>query len=345
MKPGFTERAPYERGFAQVFDQRIVPDLERLEAERQMLFRKARLYAAVPVGLAALLALGFASGGDTLVEMVVGAALPLVFGGLAAFGIWKLFDRRWGGSVAEAVMPAICDFVGELSYDPRGGAFPLERMRELKVVPGHNRRTLTDRLTGRYRDTAFELVEARLVQRSSGGRNKSSSSRTVFRGLFFRIGVPEPVSARILIARDKGQVGNKVGEFFSGLFGGSGRGMPKVPLPHERFESAFEVYSDDPDTAYRVLDPAFLDNLLAIGESEGGRKGSGALTAAFEAESFFMALEREGDFLAMGSLARPIVGIEEDLHGVFDDLALVYRIIDRLHGVHPELATAPAEPA
>ena len=64
-------------------------------------------------------------------------------------------------------MPAICDFVGELSYDPRGGAFPLERMRELKVVPGHNRRTLTDRLTGRYRDTAFELVEARLVQRSS----------------------------------------------------------------------------------------------------------------------------------------------------------------------------------
>ena len=110
MKPGFTERAPYERGFAQVFDQRIVPDLERLEAERQMLFRKARLYAAVPVGLAALLALGFASGGDTLVEMVVGAALPLVFGGLAAFGIWKLFDRRWGGSVAEGVMPAICDF-------------------------------------------------------------------------------------------------------------------------------------------------------------------------------------------------------------------------------------------
>ena len=61
-----------------------------------MLFRKARLYAAVPVGLAALLALGFASGGDTLVEMVVGAALPLVFGGLAAFGIWKLFRPPLG---------------------------------------------------------------------------------------------------------------------------------------------------------------------------------------------------------------------------------------------------------
>lgn len=51
--------------------------------------------------------------------------------------------------------------------------------------------------------------------------------------------------------------------------------------------------------------------------------------------SFFMALKRDEDFLAMGSLTTPMDEIEEDLHRVFADIALVRRIIDKLHGEGP----------
>ena len=57
------------------------------------------------------------------------------------------------------------------------------------------------------------------------------------------------------------------------------------------------------------------------------------MTAGFEGRAFYLALSRKGDFLGMGKLSRPVTAMEADLHAIFDDLAIVRRIIDRLHGV------------
>ena len=48
-----------------------------------------------------------------------------------------------------------------------------------------------------------------------------------------------------------------------------------------------------------------------------------------------MALKREDDFLQMGAPTTPADDIEEELHGVLEDITTVRRIIDRLHGDHP----------
>jgi len=40
--------------------------------------------------------------------------------------------------------------------------------------------------------------------------------------------------------------------------------------------------------------------------------------------------------MEMGGLRQPVHDVEEDLHGLFEDLAIVRRIIDRLHGDTPD---------
>ncbi|MDR9485540.1 MAG: DUF3137 domain-containing protein [Sediminimonas sp.] len=337
MTVTFTEKSQIETGFSEVFQDRIAPRLSDLEAERKTYLAKARRHAGIALAVGAafgVLFTLFGSGSDGVGALVAGFGVPLAFGGVAAFVLWNRQTGKWTGSAAQTVMPVVCDFVGDMSHDHEAHkGFALERMQKLGVVGSYTRAEISDRLEGRYRETDFELVEARLISQKSSSTSSDDdsgdrSSRTVFKGLLMRVAVPEPIPTRILIARDFG-IGNKLGEL---LGGSSGRGMPKVDTGHPEFEQHFEVYAADPDVARDVLAPGFLDNLLAIAEAEGGRHGAQGMQAGFHDDSFFMALRREGDFLKMGSLSTPMDEIEDDLHRIFDDIATIHRIIDRLHG-------------
>lgn len=332
----FTERAPIEAGFSEVFDSEIAPELDTVETERQELLRKAKLHAGIPLGLAILLAAWSLLGADDWEGGLVGAVVALAFGGVIAYFLWSRQSRKWGDRLTGTVMPVICRFLGGLEHDKTARKrFPLDRVQGLGLIGDFNRSELEDRLEGSYRDTAFEIVEARLRRRTSDGDDDNKSrTQTVFKGLLIRIGVPEPVGTDILITRELGGLGNKLGEMLS--FGG-GRSMPRVEFDHAEFESAFAVYADDPDEARRIMPPGFLETLLAIAETEGGKKGARAMRGGFQDESFYLALERDDNFIEVGSLTRPVHDIEEDLHGVFEDLALIRRIIDRLHGDAPSV--------
>lgn len=326
----FTERASIESGFGAVFSERVAPALDRLEAERRAQLATARKHMAVPIGIGGLLALLALFAVDDFKDKLIGMAFPLVLGGLIAALIWKHRSKRWGGALAETVMPAVCDFLGDLSYDRKArDLFELDRMRALGLLPTFDQSKLTDRLDGRYRGMAWEMVEARL---RNSGTGKDDSDRTVFQGLLMRVALPEPAPTTIRIVRDYGSVGNRIVGFLSQ----GRRETPRVELDHAAFEAAFEVHADDPDAARNYLPPAFLDNLLDIAEAEGGSEGTRGMSAGFHGEWFYLALSREAEFLEMGGLTRPVDGIEADIHDVFADISIAYRIIDRLHGDRPE---------
>jgi hypothetical protein len=332
----FEERAPIEEGFSAVFEAELAPDLDRIETDRQALLGKAKRHGGIPLGIGGVLAIWSLIGADDWEGRLVGAVVALAFGGLVAWFLWSRQSNRWGNRLADTVMPVICRFLGDLDYDKTARKrFPLDRVQGLGLIGTYNRASLEDRLEGTYRDTPFELVEAKLQHRSSGGGgDNDSSTTTIFKGLLMRIGVPESVGTDIFIARELGGFGNKLGEMFA--FGG-GRSMPRVEFDHDAFEAAFAVYADDPDEARRIMPAGFRETLLGIAESEGGEKGARAMRAGFQDESFYLALERGGPFLEVGSLTTPMHDIEDDLHGVFEDLALIRRIIDRLHGRAPSV--------
>ncbi len=326
----FSERNALEAGFTRVFEKTVRPALEALEAVRVTKLNAARKWMTICIAgglaLGGLLFFGFGPSGAAF----FGGLVFVIIGGIGAFVVRAAQRDGWSESVAGAVMPAICAHIGNLRYDQKpGGGFPVARLQRLGLFGSYSDEHLTDRLQGSYRDTGFDLVEAKLTRKSSGS-NGSTNSSTVFKGLLFEIGVPVSVPGRIMIAREHGAFGNALSEVFGG---GKGRGMPKLSFDHETFEQVFEVYADDPEAARRFMPTGFLDSLLAIGEAEGGHKGSKAMVAGFEDNSFYMALSRKGDFLAMGSLTTPVADMEEDLHAIFADIEMVHRIIDRLHGI------------
>lgn len=336
----FTERSSIESGFAAVYRTRLAPRLNGLEQERQAVLATAKRHVAIALAAGAALGLAFllfGTGSDGMAGALVGFGVPLAFGGVAAFLLWRRQAAKWSGSAAREVMPVVCDFLGDLDHDRDAiKGFPLERMQKLGVIRPFSKSEVSDRLDGTYRDVPFEIVEAKLINDKSKSSttadndSRDSSTSTQFKGLLMRIGVPDPIQGRILIARDYG-MGNKL----MSLFGGAGRDLPRVETGHAAFEDMFEVHSDNPDPARDVLPPAFLDSFVQLAEAEGGRRGAKGLEAGFHEDSFFMALQRDDDFLAMGKLTTPADEIEEDLHRVFDDIATVRRIIDRLHGDHP----------
>jgi hypothetical protein len=323
---GFTEREPFERGFAEVFRREIVPHLDGLERGR----RQARARTLVRLGavLAAMVAVVALAGillEGAIVFLFVLVILAIVFGGL----IVRQPARAFGSEVRAVVMPPVCRFFGDMEYRRDAqDAFALHRFAETGVVGRFNRSRLEDLFVGRYRDTGFMMAEAVLRRRSGGGRNRST--RTVFRGLLFVIDVPHPFAGRVLLGREHGWLGNKVADWAESL-----RGLQRVPFAHEAFESLYQVYADDPATAQTLLSPPFLDSLVALAEAHRGR----ALRAAFIDGVFLLSVPMRRDLFEPASIFRPVYTIEADLHRLLLDVTIVHRVIDFLHGDRPASLT------
>lgn len=323
----FTERSPLENGFAQVFDANIKPQLEEFEFERLAMLAKARRTTMIII--AAAIALVGATYLITGTEYITAAIMMAVlFTPFVIFGMKSAAGGRWTSKIKDVAMPMICDHVGDLTYNAGGSSFSLAAMKNMNLLPKYDDSTLRSLMRGTHNSVGYDMVHATLSKENHNNDNGPSST-TVFQGLLFRIQMPNRAPGRIALMRDRGGMGNKLAETFSF---GSTRSMPKVSFDHIAFEAAFEVYSDQPDAARTFLPDSTLDALLQIGEEQGQGRGAQAFVGGFEGNAFYMVLKRDGDFMKMGDINTSVAEIEDDLHGVFDDIALSHNVIDRLTG-------------
>jgi hypothetical protein len=330
MKAAFTERAAIEYGFAPIFRERLAPRLESLRRERAaqsgMTWFLIGMILAGHVGLLAFL---------YFMELAdEGFVVVMLF--TAGIGIFELVRRRsgtFGQRLIAIVMPEISRFLGEIRYDREGpGESFVAPFEALKLVGSSNGRTVEHHLSGAHRGTRFELVQAELLNRTRG---RKGGSQIVFKGLLVRIQAPVPVSPGILIARDRGTLINTVMEWFSIS---RRRAAHRVLMRDAAFERRFAVYCADPETARRFITPGFMSAIRVIDNEVGGRSflrslfpGSrAALTAAFEGDTFYMAIERSKRLLDTRTLLRSDVSIEDEIHAIFADITLLHRIIDKL---------------
>lgn len=318
----FTEREPYERGFAEVFDNDIAPRLAELEAERQARHKqyRQRLSGAV-IGLPLLALLIAYLGGVAILGFVF---IGTILAGFLAARFVGQPKRGFRDALRAAVMPPVCRFFGEMQHaHGRSGTIGLSRFSQAGVVGSFNRASVDDVFTGRYREVGFAVAEAKL-RRRGGGRNRSQS--TVFRGLLVAVDVPKAFPGRILIGRDYGDIGNALAGWFK-QFGG----LQRVELPHGQFESMYAAYSDNPEAARAWLTPDFLENWVAVAEAYRGS----AIRAAFAGSEFLAALPHSKNLFEAGALATPLDRIEEDLHRLLWEITIPHRLIDFLHGERP----------
>jgi hypothetical protein len=249
---------------------------------------------------------------------VIAAVVALVLAAAVLGGQQRKFRHR----VRDLVMPAICQVAGDLRHSAGDAlAIPFDALERLGLLGKHNRRTIDDVFEGRHRDTDFVMAEARLRYRSHHVRR--NRTRTVFRGLIFAIETPREIPAKILIARDSGTVGNWLKGWLKGF-----SGLQRVSFPHPEFEKHYAVYSDRAVVTRDTITPGVCDALVALAEGHQGRPIQGA----FQGRWFFLTMPKRGDQFRLGSLFRSLDHLKAEAERVLQDVRIVHRVIDTLHG-------------
>ncbi|MEM9140987.1 MAG: DUF3137 domain-containing protein, partial [Pseudomonadota bacterium] len=306
----FTEQAPYEQGFARVFQDRIAPILDGHEQERL----KMRKKALMGMGAGGTVGVGSAGGGIA-VESEYGI-FGAVIGGIGAFGAKSYFEGQWRAGLGGEVLPILCEFLGEMSYGDQ--RINLSEFSNVGVLPNYDRSHLEDPVAGTHDGLNWAMTEAKLEKRTRDSKGRTKTT-TVFRGLLFKIQINGP-APRIFFGRDRGGTLNWLSETFSS----SRRGLEKVHVPDPAFEDIYETYSDNPTAALQFIDGRLTSGLLEVAKTESGKK---YISCAMEGDGLYLAMPRSSDFLGLGSLFRPLTTIDKDLHEALADLTMPGRVI------------------
>jgi len=307
------------QSFADVFAQEIAPHLEGLENQRQDRLRKT--YARL--------------GGTAFAVVILAVIIWFTWhpvGGFAILALGLLIGHFWGlqparrhrRAVRDLFVPPLCRYLGQVEYQRKPkDRFDLERVRRSGITGGFQRAKLEDLFIGRYRDTDYRMVEARLKKRRRRDSN-NQRARTVFRGLLCEASVPAAFEGVTLLVGDKGSLGNRVVDLARKTF----TGAEPVHLDHAAFEDRYQVYSTRPGEARSLLQPGLLDTLLALSD-ELGRE---AVNCAFVEGCFVIALPQRENLFEVGRLHRSLEHAEEDLRRLALEFTIPQRLIDNLHG-------------
>lgn len=318
--PTFTEREPYEAGFAEIFSRDIAPKLEEAEESRLGYIeeRRRRLkitVIATAVTAALLIALYFTLGLD--LRLLVLSALVALIGYM-----WSSSTSvEYGDDLKDVIIGPACQFFDDLEYrrepDDR---FDHKRFQKLGLVNSGNV-SLEDLFTGSHRGTKFNMVEADITSRSH------NTTTTEFKGLLFEIAAPIEFTCRVIIGRDSGNIGNALTGFFKSSFGKQER----VTFDDAAFEKRYAVYTDNPDEAYRLVTPGLCKTMVDLADAYDEK----SLSAAFVDNVFLLAMPVEDDLFELGSISQSALDCEDDIHKLLKSIIIAHRVIDYLHGDKP----------
>jgi len=306
--------------FTDFFEREIQPGLAPLEEQRRDRLRASTVRAAgsaIVAVLASLMA--------WLLDQPIIAAVIL----LAGAGIGYLWARQPArqhrAALRDLVIPPLLRFLGDVDYHRQPGwHFELERFRRSGVLPAADKAkvALEDLIVGRYRDTDYRLVEARVKPKSRS--KNAAATRRLFAGLLCDISVPQDFAGRVLLVPAPGEPGEQPPQALpDGL-----AGLSQVNIDQPDFEKRFSVYSDSPRMARGLLQPALLESLLSIADDLKVR----AMTCAFLEGRFLVALPAQENLFEIGRLRRSLELAEADLRRLAIEFTLPQRLIDNLHG-------------
>ena len=180
------------------------------------------------------------------------------------------------------------------SYEVHTGSEFDDAMR-FGLLPSHDRGDFEDQWSGDIEGHHFKLYEAHLEERRGSGKNRRWV--TVFRGAIIRMEFGRKFQSTTLLQR-----AGKHKKWF-GLGGRKdrisikGQELALIDQVHPAFEDVFDVYSDDNIEARVLVDPAYVEHLLAIEKAFDGD----AVRALFAHGEVIIAIE-SGDLFESGHI-------------------------------------------
>lgn len=306
-------------------EETVRPTLDELERLRQSTIRTIdrRVIWMVPGGVltGAVLSL-FVFENGSVVSLF---DYTLIGGALGAAIAFSSPNNAYRRAFKSRIIPYLAGRIGDLTYRPAEEP-DLKRLVALGILPPFRKKCVEDEIYGTYRDVRLNIVEARL---ETGGKQ----STTVFNGLLVEIALPG-LSAAILVAKDAGLLGNAIEAL------GEGEGLEHVRLEDPRFESYYQVYSDDQIAARALLTPAVMERLMAF-ERVAGRPPR--LIVEGGVLSIAVTTPAGENFFEPPSIADPVRGGDQLLR-LSGDIGSVLKLIDAVLDIAPQARAAPIAP-
>ncbi len=189
---------------------------------------------------------------------------PDAFEGVLLVGFPALLAYWWASAGLSAdytrlykdkVLPRLAATFGSLSY--RSAVMPnLAQLEAEGIFRDFDSSDADDEVFGTYRNLPLNIVELKLTKKS--GKN----TRTIFSGLLVTLDLPRDTGAVTAVISDAGAVGNFLDRQ-------KGLNRKRVKLEDVVFEKVYEVYGSDQIAARALLNPAFMERLLKLGQLPG----------------------------------------------------------------------------
>lgn len=309
-------------GFADHYQQQILPELQRMERRRQTAVKL--IYAGW--ALAVVGGLSFVAGG--LFAPTFGLDdEPFLFGGFVAgvAGVlWQATVRkRLTRALKAALVSPTCRFFG-LDYAARPEAFPVDRFARAGLFArDYDKTALEDEIVGERAQVHFQLCEARLERRDDRhDGEEEAQTAIVFEGLLLIYRFPKPFEGETRILPDLTWLGNRL---LARAFQPDQPGE-RVILEDARFEQRYEVYSTDQIEARYLLTPRFMERLVDLADHFGNQRN---VSLAFSGSDLLIAVRTSDDRFEGGSIFQPLAD-HGRVEALVRELSLVFEIIDIL---------------
>ncbi len=313
----FNEIFPHEEGFADHYNQHLKSHALAYEEKRVQALETARgrminalLIGLLGVFLSIWVFLRFRGFGDVPGILLVINAIIII--GLSVWCGEPI--KRYRGRIKRDIFPKILSFLGDYDFNAVCDR-SIDHYSRWGIVPHHDREDSEDQIRGSHNGVDIELFETKLQQRRRSG--KRTYYVTVFKGVAVSLTMHKRFHGKTIVVRDKGGVFNWIKDAVSGL--------ERVALEDPQFEKQFEVYSSDQIEARYLLTTAFMDRLLGLRESLGGK----SLECSFYDRSLLMMIAVDRNLFEPGSVFDP-EDFVDDARALLRDMQIINEIIDTL---------------
>ena len=308
----YIEEHEYEKGFTRHYQTHLKERVEEYEFERVNALKVARqrLFYTLPI-LVGLVWFSY----FLLFDAPDLAFLAFIFG----ISAWVWFVKRscdvYQESIKSEIFPHILSFLGDFSFASEMKSDGPKNYKDFEILPSYTSESNEDLITGTYKGVQITLFESELEKESGYGKNRSV--QTVFKGIMIKISMNKTFEGKTIVRKDSGSIGNWLKSKTSTL--------ESVRLEDPEFEDEFEVYSNDQVEARYLLTPSFMQRLLDLKKTFGGKK----IECSFCNESLLMLISIKRNMFEPGSIHEREDFID-DAKSLLSEMQSIFQIIDTL---------------
>lgn len=195
----------------------------------------------------------------------------------AAYFHWVFKElKAWDDQLRRGLYRQIFDRLG-YRYTADSSLALMDEVHQCGILKDYDERHVEDRVQGSIGKTQFDLSDCKLVRKYKR-RNSSEGRETVFHGLIGSFTFSKPFHGQTVVLVDKGAIPNWLAGFH--------RDDKRVVLENVDFEDLFEVFSTDQVEARYLLNPVFMERLIAL-----RRHFRAPLQAAFRDGKLYIAVD------------------------------------------------------